>query len=155
MDENDLLVLFYSGHGPQDPRRISRDADGIDETLTLYDGDYIDDDLDELLSAHTGILLVLDACFSGGFAKDVISRLYEWGSFPRRRRHSTGSTGRGYLSVFFLEACRETADVDHNRQITALELSQYMNAGTEVQEGGKSSRPASGKQDDSNDPTIS
>jgi hypothetical protein len=164
MDENDLLVLFYSGHGDRKIREEFQrdDADGMDETLTLYDGDYIDDDLDALLSAHTRgqVLLVLDACFSGGFAKDVISRPGRMGLFSSQEDVTSTVAEKfqagGYLSVFFLEAVAEKrADVDHNRQITALELSQYIyeRYRTEVQEGGKPSRPASGKQDDSNDPT--
>ena len=166
MDENDLLVLFYSGHGDRKIREEFQrdDADGMDETLTLYDGDYIDDDLDALLSEHTRgqVLLVLDACFSGGFAKDVISRPGRMGLFSSQEDVTSTVAEKfqagGYLSVFFLEAVAEKrADVDANRQITALELSQYIyeRYRTEVQEAGKPSqqqRP-SGKQEEGDDPT--
>ena len=145
MGEEDTLVLFYSGHG----NRIAReefqrqDADNIDETLTLYDGEYTDDELDALLTAHTRgkVLVVLDACFSGGFAKDVVSRPGRMGLFSSQEDATSAVADKfragGYLSQFFLEAVGEKrADADSNRQITALELSQYIyeRYRTEVQE---------------------
>jgi hypothetical protein len=145
MGDEDLLVLFYSGHG----NRIAReefqreDADNIDETLTLYDGEYTDDALDALLTEHTRgkVLVVLDACFSGGFAKDVISQRGRMGLFSSQEDATSAVAAKfragGYLSKFFLEAVSEKrADVDRNREITALELSQYIyeRYRTEVQE---------------------
>ncbi|MEC7242538.1 MAG: pre-peptidase C-terminal domain-containing protein [Myxococcota bacterium] len=145
MGEEDLLVFFYSGHGNRIARETFQreDADNIDETLTLYDGEYTDDSLDSLLSQHTRgkVLVVLDACFSGGFAKDVISQSGRMGLFSSQEDATSAVAEKfragGYLSKFFLEAVSEKrADVDRNREITALELSQYIyeRYRTEVQE---------------------
>lgn len=145
MGEEDLLVLFYSGHGNRVARESFQreDADNIDETLTLYDGEYTDDSLDALLTEHTRgkVLVVLDACFSGGFAKDVISQGGRMGLFSSQEDATSAVAEKfragGYLSKFFLEAVSEKrADTDRNREITALELSQYIyeRYRTEVQE---------------------
>ncbi len=84
--QDDTLVIFYSGHG----NRIERaggpnntDPDGMDETIDLYDGSLIDDELAALLDGvNAGIvLLVFDSCFSGGFAKDVVSAPGRMGLF--------------------------------------------------------------------------
>jgi len=66
---NDVLVVFYSGHGSQwgDIAPVDED-DGLDEALCFIDRDMTDDSLAVLLNNVTvGQLLVLvDACFSGG-----------------------------------------------------------------------------------------
>ena len=150
MGEEDLLVLFYSGHGNRVARESFQreDADNIDETLTLYDGEYTDDSLDALLTEHTRgkVLVVLDACFSGGFAKDVISQQGRMGLFSSQEDATSAVAEKfragGYLSKFFLEAVSEKrADTDRNREITALELSQYIyeRYRTEVQEAAQGS----------------
>ena len=69
---NDVLVIFYSGHGSQWGDMVPFDeADGLDEALCFLDYDMTDDWLASLLSAvPVGQLLVLvDACFSGGMIR--------------------------------------------------------------------------------------
>lgn len=74
---NDMFVLFSAGHGGRVPRQTFQpaDPDHLDETLVFYDKDPTDDGLGQLLDGiHAKVtLLVLDACFSGGFSKAVIS----------------------------------------------------------------------------------
>lgn len=66
---NDVLVIFYSGHGSQwrDLAPVD-EADGFDEALCFIDRDMTDDSLATLLTnVPVGQLLVLvDACYSGG-----------------------------------------------------------------------------------------
>lgn len=69
---NDVLVIFYSGHGSQWADMMPIDeADGIDEALCFIDVDMSDDWLAALLSdVPVGQLLVLvDACHSGGLIR--------------------------------------------------------------------------------------
>ncbi len=133
---NDLFVFFYSGHGGRVPRQggfQASDPDGQDETLAFYDADLSDDDMNEWLSgirART-TLLILDACFSGGFSKDVISAPGRMGLFSSEEDVTSGVAVKfragGYLAQFMLEAVGERlADADGDREITALELSQYL-----------------------------
>lgn len=131
----DTFVLFYSGHGSRIERSTgpnSADPDGIDETIELYDGSVLDDELSTMfdsLDAGT-TLLVLDSCFSGGFAKDIVSRPGRMGLFSSEEDVTSQVAAKfragGYLSVFFEEALEGFADFDENGELTALELSEYL-----------------------------
>ena len=133
---DDTLVIFYSGHGDRVPRAAgpnSSDPDGMDETIELYDGPMLDDELAALLeNSNAGtILLVMDSCFSGGFSKDIISRPGRMGLFSSEEDVTSQVAFKfqagGYLSVFFDEAIREGyADRDENGEVTAIELGQYL-----------------------------
>jgi|GEM_PF-193905 len=135
-DEEDTLVIFYSGHGSRVPRSggyDSRDPDGYDETMVLYDGNLIDDELANMLDQLTvgKVLLVMDSCFSGGFAKDIVSRPGRMGMFSSEEdvlsQVASKFQAGGYLSFFFEEALTQRyADRDNNGEITAIELSQYL-----------------------------
>jgi len=131
----DTFVFFYSGHGSRVARADgpnSADPDGIDETIELYDGSVLDDELSALFdTVNAGTtLLVLDSCFSGGFAKDIVSRPGRMGLFSSEEDVTSQVAAKfragGYLSVFFEEALEGFADFDENGELTALELSEYL-----------------------------
>lgn len=133
---DDTLVIFYSGHGgrlerPDGPD--SKDPDGMDETIVLYDQELTDDRLAQMLdSMNVGkVLLVMDSCFSGGFSKDVVSVPGRMGLFSSEEdvlsQVASKFQAGGYLSVFFEEALTQPyADRDDNGELTAIELSQYL-----------------------------
>ena len=132
---NDMFVLFYSGHGGREPRRTfqAADPDNLDETLVFYDAELTDDALNELLGGvHAKVtLVVLDACFSGGFSKDVISAPGRMGLFSSEEDVLSSVAVKfragGYLADFFAEAVGDRlADADRDGEITAIELSQYL-----------------------------
>ncbi|MCI5106038.1 MAG: caspase family protein, partial [Pseudomonadales bacterium] len=135
-DSDDTLVIFYSGHGSRLPRSSgydSRDPDGYDETMVLYDENLLDDELAAMLDAMDvgKVLLVMDSCFSGGFAKDIVSRPGRMGMFSSEEdvlsQVAMKFQAGGYLSYFFEEALTQRyADRDNNGEITAIELSQYL-----------------------------
>jgi len=136
IDGDDTLVIFFSGHGNRVPRAggpDSADPDGMDETMELYDGALLDDELADMLdNIDAGkILLVMDSCFSGGFSKDIISKPGRMGLFSSEEDVTSQVAFKfqagGYLSVFFDEAIRGGyADRDNNGELTAIELSQYL-----------------------------
>ena len=136
MGPDDTFVMFYSGHGGQVPRRdgpTASDPDGMDETLALYDGDMLDDDLRELFDGigRGTVLLWLDSCFSGGFAKDIVSAPGRMGIFSSEEDITSNVASKfragGYLSLFLDEAIAQgRADDDKDNSITAIELSQYL-----------------------------
>ena len=136
MGPDDTFVMFYSGHGGQVPRRDgpnASDPDGLDETLALYDGAMLDDDLRALFDEiHNGtVLLWLDSCFSGGFAKDIVSAPGRMGIFSSEEDITSNVASKfragGYLSLFLNEAIAQgLADDDKDHSITAIELSQYL-----------------------------
>ena len=134
-DENTLFVLFYSGHGGQYDRSSAQasDPDGKDESIELVDGEILDDELNQLLGQLRANyqLIVLDACFSGGFAKDLISQPGRMGLFSSEEDVISFVADKfeagGYLSHFFSDALvQRGADEDGNGAVTPLELSQYI-----------------------------
>lgn len=134
MRPTDLFVLFYSGHGGRLERSSFQpsDPDSIDETISLYDGELRDDDLAALLDqVPAGLtLLVLDSCFSGGFAKDVISAPNRMGLFSSEEDVTSQVAAKfragGYLSVFLADAIGDGYADDGDGELTAIELSQYL-----------------------------
>jgi hypothetical protein len=133
---DDTFVLFYSGHGSRRSRSTSQaaEADGQDETLSLYDDDVVDDELAQWLSPvrarHS--LIVLDSCFSGGFQKDLITAPHtRMGLFSSEEDVTSSIASKfeagGYLAHFFAEAIADRrGDMDEDGVITAIELSQYL-----------------------------
>ena len=73
MSPGDIFLLTYSGHGGQVPdysgdEALDDPSDTMDETLCLYDGQLVDDELYALWSAFptdSRVLVVNDCCHSG------------------------------------------------------------------------------------------
>ena len=130
---NDTFIFFYSGHGGQRMRSTdARELDGIDETLVLYDGEVVDDDVAVWFDSVESLAIVaLDACFAGGFAKDVISRPGRMGLFSSQEDVLSAVAAQfqagGYLSHFLRMAFR--GDADHGPRdgvLTAGELGHFV-----------------------------
>lgn len=65
---DDLLVLFFSGHGGRRPDLDGDEIDGQDETLVLWDGQLVDDVIASYLRqvpAGVRIWFFTDSCHSG------------------------------------------------------------------------------------------
>ena len=74
LKSGDLLFLTYSGHGGQIPDVTGEEADKLDETWCLYDGQLIDDELYLELSrfaAGVRVLVFSDSCHSGTVTRAV------------------------------------------------------------------------------------
>ena len=129
----DLFLFFYSGHGGQIPAPVSAtEPDGKDETIELYDGAMTDNEMAQLFDqVHSKMaLLVLDSCFSGGFARDVVSHPGVMGLFSSEEDLTSAVAEKfqagGYLSHFIQTALSGDADENHDHVITAGELSAYV-----------------------------
>ena len=132
---DDVVVFFYSGHGGQShtPSTDPEELDHIDETLFLYDGEFLDNDMGRLISnIHARMtLFTLDSCFSGGFAKDVVTRPGVVGMFSSEEDVTSGVAGQfqagGYLSHFLRMGIRGEADSDpRDNALTVGELTHYV-----------------------------
>jgi hypothetical protein len=134
MGPDDVFVFFYSGHGNRrDGSSDGREIDGRDESIVLYDGEILDDEMGTLfdgIRARTSIL-ALDSCFAGGFAKDVITRPGRVGLFSSEEDVTSGVAQQfeagGYLSHFIRHAMQGAADNDpQDRVLTVGELTHYL-----------------------------
>ncbi|SEJ91775.1 Caspase domain-containing protein [Sphingobium sp. AP50] len=68
----DTLIISYSGHGGQLPDRNKDEADGLDETWCLYNGQLIDDEIYSAWAKFTSgvrIAVFSDSCHSGTILK--------------------------------------------------------------------------------------
>jgi hypothetical protein len=77
LKSGDLLFLTYSGHGGQIPDVTGDEADKLDETWCLYDGEIIDDEIYLELSRFAEgvrVLVVSDSCHSGTVTRAMVPR---------------------------------------------------------------------------------
>ncbi len=68
LKKGDIFLLTYSGHGGQIPDLTGEEPDDMDETWCLYDGELIDDELNQQLgkfAAGVRVLVFSDSCHSG------------------------------------------------------------------------------------------
>lgn len=75
LNEGDIFLLSYSGHGSQVLDQNFDEADGADETWCLYDGELLDDEIFMLLSRFKSgvrILVFSDSCNSGTVLKQTL-----------------------------------------------------------------------------------
>ena len=125
-DNEDRLIIFYSGHGSQEPQGSggSEEADGVNEVLCFYNEDISDDEMRELLADFPGsVYLFTDACNSGGFVNDftimddilILTAAREDKSVSER-----------VLTPILLEGSRGAADRNGDGVITAKELVDYV-----------------------------
>lgn len=76
LQADDLLVVSYSGHGGQVLDQNGDEADGLDETWCLYNGQLIDDELNAAWAKFKKgirILVFSDSCHSGTVLKMIKS----------------------------------------------------------------------------------
>ena len=74
---DDFFLLTYSGHGGQLPDQNNDEADAIDETWCLFDGELVDDELYSLWSKFAPgvrILVFSDSCYSGTVIKEALNQ---------------------------------------------------------------------------------
>jgi hypothetical protein len=131
----DVFVFFYSGHGGQTSGGSSdvREIDGNDEYLAVYDGQILDDDFGRMFESIRArvSMVALDACFAGGFAKDVIIRPGRVGMFSSEEdvlsAVATQFQAGGYLSHFLRTGFAGEADNDPNdRVLTVGEITHHV-----------------------------
>ena len=68
LTSGDIFFLTYSGHGGQLPDMNGDETDNQDETWCLYDGELVDDDLNQALCAFKAgvrVVVLSDSCHSG------------------------------------------------------------------------------------------
>lgn len=72
LQDQDLLVVYYFGHGSQTEDLSGDEEDDMDETLVAYDREIIDDEIFEMLkqaNSRARVFFIIDACHSGSSIK--------------------------------------------------------------------------------------
>lgn len=130
---DDLFLFFFSGHGNQAEVPVSGlEPDGKSESIVLRDGEISDTEMGRLFGTlRTRLsLLVIDSCFSGGFARNVVDRPGVMGLFSSEEDLTSAVADKfragGYLSHFLREGMSGEADMDGDRLVTAGELATYL-----------------------------
>lgn len=130
---DDTFLFFFSGHGGQNETSVSGlEPDGVSETIVMRDGQISDEELGDLFGTlRTRLsLLILDSCFSGGFARNVVDRPGVMGLFSSEEDLTSAVADKfragGYLSHFVREGMSGAADADGDHLVTAGELSTYL-----------------------------
>lgn len=131
---DDMFLFFFSGHGSQSaPGPVSAtEPDGRTESIVLRDGNITDTDMAALFGTlRTRLsMLVLDSCFSGGFARNVVDRPGVMGLFSSEEDLTSAVAGKfsagGYLAHFLRTGLSGEADTDGDRMVTAGELTTYL-----------------------------
>lgn len=129
----DTFMFFFSGHGDQSDAAVSGlEPDGKSEAIVLRDGQISDTEMARLFgSLPTRLsLLVIDSCFSGGFARNVVDRPGVMGLFSSEEDLTSAVADKfqagGYLSHFLRAGMGGEADGDGDRLVTAGELTTYL-----------------------------
>ena len=89
----DYIWIDYSGHGSNVRDRNADESDGYDETLYLYDGNFLDDETDalcKLIPVGVTVVFFLDSCFSGSATRHIEER---------KARYMTTKKSTGYRRV--------------------------------------------------------
>jgi hypothetical protein len=131
---DDVFLFFYSGHGTQLSENAANtsEPDLRDEAIVLRDRLVTDDEMAQWFRAVRSrmAIIALDACFSGGFARDVVNRPGVMGFFSSEEDLTSAVAGKfeagGYLSHFLRGGLSGEADADRDGSVTAGELSSYV-----------------------------
>lgn len=130
---DDIFLFFYSGHGSQEAGSYSAlEPDGRTESIVMRDGLITDAEMAELFDTlDTRLsLIVLDSCFSGGFARNVVDRPGVIGLFSSEEDLTSQVAVKfqagGYLSHFLRTGLTGEANMDGDDLITAGELTTYL-----------------------------
>lgn len=133
---DDMFLFFFSGHGDQtegDVADVSAfEPDGRTESIVLRDGSISDNEMARLFGTlRTRLsLLVLDSCYSGGFARNVVDRPGVMGLFSSEEDLTSAVADKfeagGYLAHFLRSGLSGEADGDGDAMVTAGELATYL-----------------------------
>jgi metacaspase-1 len=110
LENGDIFVLSYSGHGGQVPDKNGDEPDGKDETWVLYDRELVDDELHELytrFNAGARIFVLSDSCHSGTVTRGLFDGLVQL-----EADHGMRSKGNPRPKAM----PREIADREYHRQ---------------------------------------
>ncbi|MEX0967295.1 MAG: caspase family protein [Bacteroidia bacterium] len=147
------VVVYFAGHGGQEPDKVGSEKDGLAKYLLPYDCDKTDlfssalsnIEFDRLLKTIKARRLVffMDACHSGGLSRsgsrsigiveDVTKKLAEGegrlviaSAKPNQLSWEDEKIGHGIFTYHLLEALEGKADTDGDGYVSIIEVYKYL-----------------------------
>jgi uncharacterized caspase-like protein len=161
---NDLVVVYFAGHGVADPTRpdnlylLPHDADVKQLAATGFPMWDVKTALRRQIKAER-VIVIADACHSGGASQNAnpINGAFEDLFTPSRRVILTAADenelsyedtkwggGHGVFTFNLIEGLKGAADADQNGIVTFTEVSDYVAGKVKVETNGRQSPQRSG-----------
>ncbi|NAS89422.1 hypothetical protein C4E24_06780 [ANME-1 cluster archaeon AG-394-G21] len=143
----DTCLFYFSGHGNSIIDYSDDEADGLDESLTAFDDNIIDDELEAWMGKVKAqkVVAILEACHSGGvltpFQICEVKELYALNGFTKdpQKAHCLVLTGcrmnekgvhmcnlkNGAFTYYIVQGLWGAADQDEDGSISVRELCDY------------------------------
>ncbi|MEA2052727.1 MAG: caspase family protein [Euryarchaeota archaeon] len=143
----DTCLFYFSGHGNSIIDYSDDEADGLDESLTAFDDNIIDDELEAWMGEVKAqkVVAILEACHSGGvltpFQICEVKELYALDGFAKdpQKAHCLVLTGcrmnekgvhmcnlkNGAFTYYIVQGLWGAADQDEDGSISVRELCDY------------------------------
>ena len=129
LEEDDLLVFTFSGHGSRKKDLNGDEEDDWDETLCFYDGEFLDDQFQgyyEMIPKGARVLFIIDSCYSGTSFRDWIKDFLEEKGIKKDYSHFG-------LRVYASSMDHETSTAGYpNSLYTNKFLAAYLSANGEL-----------------------
>lgn len=143
----DTCLFYFSGHGNSIIDYSDDEADGLDESLTAFDDNIIDDELEAWMGEVKAqkVVAILEACHSGGvltpFRISEVKELYTLAGFAKdpEKAHCLVLTGcrmnekgahmcnlkNGAFTYYIVQGLWGAADQNEDGNISVRELCDY------------------------------
>ncbi len=143
----DTCLFYFSGHGNSIIDYSDDEADGLDESLTAFDDNIIDDELEAWMGEVKAqkVVAILEACHSGGvltpFRISEVKELYTLAGFAKdpEKAHCLVLTGcrmnekgahmcnlkNGAFTYYIIQGLWGAADQNEDGNISVRELCDY------------------------------
>lgn len=170
-DENDIIIITYSGHGSDNHHLVTFDADPYDLPNTSISLDTLTDWFSAIPARR--LICILDCCFSGGMGSKVLhvpvrsrnmlsvggkldklsgnGRLIITAATDKEEAWENTVIGHGFLTYYLLQALQGAEEVRQDGRVSVYRLLEYVtqNVKSQALALGKSQHPTlRGKIDD-------
>jgi len=145
-DPNDVVVIFFSGHGTNTHELVTFDTDIAHLEQTSVPLDELTDWFKAIPARR--LICILDCCFSGGMGAKVLSidavarslvstdaildqlsgdgRIILTASAPDEEAFEKSSIGHGLLTYYLLEALQGAAEVRQSGKVSVYRLLEFV-----------------------------
>jgi helicase len=145
-DEDDVVVIAFSGHGTETHELVAYDTDPHDSASTTVPLTWLGEACARIRARR--LLVILDCCFSGGMGAKALhiegrsravdsvdsklnrisgeGRVVLTASGPTQEAWESARLGHGYLTLYLLEGLQGPAEIREGNRIVLLRLLDYV-----------------------------